>query len=176
MIGVIDYPYKSNQRIDHLQRVRDVRKLEECQPAMVIIPDVVIEDHQETDEKIGSHETTETSQGLLIQNVPWSMAYSQEDGLKSVNEYETLKIMSNEGKVWALRQLNGLEISMRKELTWLSFLRSLGRRGVEALEAPLLLALEEALMFLLPSDEALFFVLSEALFLLLEPMVTVWNC
>ena len=65
---------------------------------------------------------------------------------------------------------------MRKELTWLSFLRSLGRRGVEALEAPLLLALEEALMFLLPSDEALFFVLSEALFLLLEPMVTVWNC
>ena len=61
MIGVIDYPYKSNQRIDHLQRVRDVRKLEECQPAMVIIPDVVIEDHQETDEKIGSHETAKAS-------------------------------------------------------------------------------------------------------------------
>jgi hypothetical protein len=83
--------------------------------------------------------------------------------------------MSNEGKEWALRQLNGLEISMRKELTWLSFLRSFGRSGVEALEAPLLLALEEeALVFFLPSDEALF-VLSEAL-LLLEPMMTVWNC
>ena len=172
MIGVIDCPYKSNQRIDHLQPVRDVRKLEECQPAMVIIPDVVIEDHQETDEKIASHETAKASQVLLIQNVPWSMAYSQEDGLKSVSKDETFRSRANEGKEWALRQFKGLEISMRKQLTWLSFLLSLGRRGVEALEAPLLALEEEALVFLLPSDEALFFMLSETL-CFLEPMVTV---
>jgi hypothetical protein len=66
MIRAIDCPYKSNQRIYHLQPIRDVRKLKECQPAMVIILDVVIEDHQETDKKIASHETAKASQGLLI--------------------------------------------------------------------------------------------------------------
>ena len=78
--------YECNPLIKHLQEIHNVRELEASQPTMVIALDLVVDDHQEADEKVHGGEESQADQSLLADADPWRVAYAEEDWLMTVNE------------------------------------------------------------------------------------------
>ena len=95
--------------VEKLKEVRNVGELEDSQPAMIVTLDLVVEDHEEADDKAGKSDTTQTDENLLADAHPWRMADAQEDWLVIVNYWKRLR---------------------SRRLTW-SDLRSFGRSAVE---------------------------------------------
>jgi hypothetical protein len=71
--------------VEKLKEVRNVGELEDSQPAMIVTLDLVVEDHEEADDKAGKSDTTQTDENLLADAHPWRMADAQEDWLVIVN-------------------------------------------------------------------------------------------
>ena len=66
-------------------QVDDVGEFEGSEPAMLIELEVVLDDHEEADEKVGGSETSEGDQSLLANGNPWRVADTKEDGLLTVS-------------------------------------------------------------------------------------------
>jgi hypothetical protein len=71
--------------VEKLKEVRNVGELEDSQPAMIVTLDLVVEDHEEADDKAGKSDTTQTDENLLADAHPGRMADAQEDWLVIVN-------------------------------------------------------------------------------------------
>jgi hypothetical protein len=59
---------------------------------MFIAFDLIIDDHDEAGQHVGSNDTTEADQSLLADGNPWGVADSQEYGLIRVNDWIITKI------------------------------------------------------------------------------------
>lgn len=73
--------YECDDVIEELQEVCNVCELEDCQQAMLLNLEVIVDDHDEADEEIRSGETSKTNQSLLSNTSPWRMANAKKDWL-----------------------------------------------------------------------------------------------
>jgi hypothetical protein len=71
--------------VEKLKEVRNVGELEDSQPAMFIMINLVVEDHEEAHDKVGKGETTQSDENLLADARPWRMADAQKDWLVAVS-------------------------------------------------------------------------------------------
>ena len=53
---------------------------------MLIELEIIVDDHDEADEKVGGSDTSKNDQSLLTDGDPWRVADAQEDGLSTVSQ------------------------------------------------------------------------------------------
>lgn len=52
---------------------------------MLINLEIIVDDHDEANEKVGGSDTSKNDQSLLADGDPWRVADTQEDGLSTVS-------------------------------------------------------------------------------------------
>jgi hypothetical protein len=84
--------YKGDDMVQNLDEVLKVGELEDGQPSMVVMLDLIIDDHDEAGDQVGCNQTSQTDESLLANAEPWRMADAKEDGLRP---------MSIDGEDWS---------------------------------------------------------------------------
>jgi len=85
LCDVLDWAYASDDLIQKLNEVLNVRELEGGEPATVVALDLVVDDNQKADKQVCCNQAAKTDESFLADADPWRVADAKEDGLAEVS-------------------------------------------------------------------------------------------
>jgi hypothetical protein len=68
--------------VEDLDQVLNIGELEDGQPSMSNVSQLVVNNHDEADDHVGGSEASQTDEGFLADAGPWRVADAKEDWLK----------------------------------------------------------------------------------------------
>lgn len=72
--------------VQDLDEVLNIGELEDGQPAMLDVTQLVVNEEDKADEQVGCSEASQTDEGFLADASPWGMADAKEDWLEQVSK------------------------------------------------------------------------------------------
>jgi len=69
-------PSEGNDMVQDLEEVLHIGELENGHPAMLVMSELIVDDHEEADEHVGRSHTSKTDKGLLSDTNPWRVTHT----------------------------------------------------------------------------------------------------